>query len=370
MDTRPQPRLRRWQIAVLALLGLVALWGIVGGLLLPVLARKLLAEKLGERLGRTVVVDKVSVNPYTLDATLAGVRILEADRATAFVSFDTLDVEGSAASFYRFAPVVDRLTLNGLKVRLVRDGENHYNLSDILARLAATAKTEAAARKRDDPQEPARFSVSNIRLVNAAIEFDDRPVGRKHQVSEIHFSVPFVSNLPRHLKEYVQPSFAAKVNGAPLLVTGETQPFGDTLQTNFTLDVSALDVRRYLEYVPVQMPVKVESGTLAAHLTVRFTQAPGKDPAVGLAGTAGLRDVAVANDAGRLAQFARLEVDLASFDPFAGKARVSAVRLENVAALGEDLRIARAQAGDIEVDLKAKVARIATVTTSEGLANF
>ncbi len=342
----------------------------VGGLLLPVIAKKLLAEKLGDRLGRLVVIDDVSVNPYTLDATLKGVRILEADRTTSFVSFDTLDVEASAATFYRFAPVVDRLTLAGLKVNLVRDGENHYNLSDIVARLAEAAKAEAAAKKGDEPREPARFSVSNIRLVNAALAFDDRPVGRKHQVSEIHFSVPFVSTLPRHLKEYVQPSFTAKVNGAPLLVTGETQPFGDTLQTHFTLDVSALDVRRYLEYVPVAIPVKVESGTLDAHVTVRFLQAPGKDPAVALAGTAGLRDVAVANSAGRLAQFSRLEVDLASFDLAAGKARVSAVRLENLAALGETLRVARAQAGDIEVDLKGKVARIATVTTSQGLANL
>ena len=363
---------RRWRNAALGLLGLVALWGIVGGLLLPALAKKMLAEKGGEALGRVVQVDDVSVNPYTLDATLKGVRVLEADGKTTFVSFSQLDVEASGASFYRFAPVIDRLTLAGLKVNLVRDGENHYNLSDILTRLQAEAKKQEAARKQKggEPEEPARFSVSNIRLVNAAVDFDDRPVGRKHQVSDVHFSVPFVSNLPRHLKEYVEPSFAAKVNGAPILVTGETLPFGDTLQTRFILDVSALDVRRYIEYVPVPLPVKVESGTLDAHITVSFTQAPRKDPLVVVAGTAGLRDVAVANAGGRLAAFSRLEADLASFDPMAGLAKVSAVRLENATGMEEQVRIAGAQASDIAVDLKKKTARIASVTTSGGSASL
>ena len=367
MQTPTTSRSRRWRNAALGVLGLVALWGIVGGLLLPALAKKMLAEKGGERLGRVVVVDDVSVNPYTLDATLKGVRVMEADGKTPFAAFEQLDVEASAASFYRFAPVIDRLTLAGLKVRLVRDGENHYNLSDILARLQAEAKKQQAARAQAGakPEEPARFSVSNIRLVNAAVDFDDRPVGRKHRVSDIHVSVPFISNLPRHLKEYVQPSFAANVNGAPLLVTGETLPFGDTLATHFTLDVSALDVRRYLEYVPAPLPVKIESGTLDAHVTVKFTQAAGKSPAVEVAGNAGLRDLAVAHAEGPLARVARLDVDLGSLDPIAGKAHVRSVRVQDAAAL-DQLRVPLLEVAGVDVDLKKHVAHVSAVTTSGG----
>ena len=369
MEARtPQPR-RRWRALAIGSLVIVALWGVVGGLLLPPLAKKLLAEKLGEKLGRVVQVERVSVNPYTLDATLQDFRVMERDGKTPFAAFDSLDVEASGASFYRLAPVIDRLTLNGLKVSLARDGDNRYNVTDILERLQKAAKEEAAKKPRDAKEEPARFSVSNIRIVNAAVDFDDRPVGRRHQVSDIHLSVPFVSNLPRHLKEYVEPSFAAKVNGAPVLVTGETLPFGDTLRTHFTLDVRALDVRRYLAYVPVPVPFKVDSGTLDAHAEVRFTQAPGRDPSVEVAGTAALTDVALVQDAGRLAQLKRLEVDLASFTPFGGKAKVNVVRLEG-AGVGEDVRVARLEARDIDVDLRAQVAKVATVATEGGEANL
>ena len=370
METRPQPRFRRLRIAALVMVGLVVLWGVVGGLILPPLARHLIAKNATERLGRDVVVDRVSVNPYTLEATVEGMRVLEPDRKTDFVSFERLDVNGSASSFYRFAPVVDRVTLTGLKVNLVRDAENHYNLTDILERLQAAAKAKAASEKGKAPGEPARFALSNIRLVNAAIDFDDRPVARKHRVSDIHFSVPFVSNLPRHLKEYVEPSFAANVNGSPVLLTGETLPFENTLSTHFTFDASAVDVRRYLAYLPTRLPVRVESGTLDAHITVKLTQAAGKDPSIEVAGTAGLRDVALAHADGRLAQVAALEVDLASLDPMALKARVRSVRLRDVAAMEDLARVPLLEVGDMDLDMRQKTIHVASLTTRDGAVSL
>src|SRR6185436_16190520 len=141
----------------LVFLGVVFIvYGVLFGLVAPPIAKRVLASKLGETLGRVVEIDGISINPYTLSAQAEGVRILEADRKTSFVSFDRLDVNGSITSLTRMAPVVDDMTLDGLKVRLVRDGESHYNASDILARLAAKPKEKA--------EDPARFSVSNIRI--------------------------------------------------------------------------------------------------------------------------------------------------------------------------------------------------------------
>src|SRR6185295_6392808 len=134
-----------------------------------------IADKLGERLGRVVALDELTFNPFTLAATARGFRILEADGKTTFVSFDTLDVDASASSIYRLAPVADGVTLSGLKVNLVRDTETHYNLSYILERLAARPATP-----EKDSAKQAGFSVSNVQIVDSAIEFDDRPQGRKH----------------------------------------------------------------------------------------------------------------------------------------------------------------------------------------------
>jgi len=372
MEPRAPSRRRAWRGAILAVLALAALWGVAGGLVLPVVAKRLIAKEGGARLGRPVSVERVSVNPYTLEATVEGFRVLEANGKAPVVTFDRLDLEGSAASLYRLAPVVNRLTVSGLQAHLVRDAENHYNVTDILERLAAASKARAqqARSQAAEPEEPARFSVSNVRLVNASIDFDDRPLGRRHQVSEIHLSIPFISNLPVHLKEYVQPSLAAKVNGAPLLVTGETLPFEDTLRTHFTLDLNALEVPRYLAYLPTSIPVRVDSGVLDAHVTVSFTQGAGKQPSIEAAGMAALRDVAVSGPAGELLRGARLEARLGSFDPIAGKARVDQVRLENAKGLGGDLRVAEALANGIDLDLRKRSARVAEVSTRDGAVSL
>src|SRR5438128_9240558 len=100
---------RRWPAALFAALVLVALWGVVGGLVLPAIAKRLIAQRAGEELGRTVTVERVSVNPYTLAATVEGLKVLEPDRATPFVAFDRLDVDGSWTTLYRLAPIVDRV---------------------------------------------------------------------------------------------------------------------------------------------------------------------------------------------------------------------------------------------------------------------
>ena len=373
MEHTPRRRRSAWRGVLIGALALVALWGLLGGLVLPYVAKKLVAEKGSEQLGRPVSVEKISFNPYTLDATLEGFRILEADQKTPFATFDRLDVEGSATSFYRLAPVIDRVTLTGLDVRLIRDAENHYNVTDIVERFRVAAKASAEkaraeqARTQEDPDDsPARFSVSNIRLVGARVDFDDRPVGRKHEIADIHVSVPFVSTLPRHLKEYVEPSIAANINGAPLLVTGETLPFGETLQTRFTLNLSALDIRRYLPYVPTPLPVTVDSGTLDANLVVGFSQGAKRAPSIEATGTAALRDVALSRDNGKLLRFTRLETRLDALDPVAGRARVGSVILEGVSGLDDDVKIARAEASGIEADLKTRSVRVASVTTSDG----
>ena len=118
----------------LAVLGLVAAYGVVGAFVAPPLAKRALLSKLQERLGRPVQLDALHANPYTLQVRATGFRILEPDAKAAFASFDTLDVDGSSASFLRMAPVIEAARLVGLRVHAVRRDESHYNFDDIVSR--------------------------------------------------------------------------------------------------------------------------------------------------------------------------------------------------------------------------------------------
>ncbi|HEX7606934.1 MAG TPA: DUF748 domain-containing protein, partial [Usitatibacter sp.] len=355
--TRPAPaqRTRRLRKAILAIAIVVGLYAVIGGLVAPPLVKRVIAGKAHEKLGRIVAIDDLTFNPFTLAATAKGFRMMEADGKTPFATFDRLDVDGSITSVYRLAPVADQLTLAGLKVNLVRDSATHYNVSDILAKLAAS------------PPSKAEFSVSNIRLTGARIDFDDRPKGAKNEVSEIDIAIPFISNLPSHLKEFVQPSLAAKVNGTALRLKGETLPFENSLRTHIALDLDSLDVQRYVEYSPAPLPVKIDAGKLDAKLSVRFTQAAGKDPSVELVGTLALRDLKVsAPDEGGTAQVGRIDVDIASLDPIAGRVKVNTVKVTDAATARGPWRLASIEAKDILVDASRRLIDVTSVASTDG----
>ena len=347
----------------LAVAGAIAAYGVVGAFIAPPIVKKIVADKLGERLGRAVRIADVAINPYTLQVRLRGFRILEPGGQTVFASFDALDLDGSAASFYHLAPVVDAVRLDGLRIHAIRDSASHYNFSDILERLKSAARN---GEKGQGKEQPARFSVGNIRIANAAVDFDDRPNGVSQRVSEIQVAIPFISNLPTHLKDPVQPSFSANVNGTPVTLTGEALPFENTIRTHFDLDIRALDVPRYLAYLPSDFPVKVDSGKLDARLSLRFNQAPGREPTVDVAGTAALDGVSVSNGDGPFGRLAHLDTDISSFDPLGGVLKIASVRLADVSTLGDAWKIHAAEARDIAADLRKHAVRVASLSTEGG----
>src|SRR5260221_9235895 len=123
MDTSPattrlassDTRAGKLRSALVFLGAVFILYGLLGAVVLPPVARKVIASQLGEKLGRVVQIDRVSVNPYTLETVVHGARILEADRKTTFIAFDRLHVNATLTPLMPFAPLGDEMTLDGLK---------------------------------------------------------------------------------------------------------------------------------------------------------------------------------------------------------------------------------------------------------------
>ena len=113
---------RRWRRVAIAVVVLVALFGIVGAWVLPPYVRHVAVDTLSAKLGRTVAIDAVTINPYTLKATVSGMRIFERDGKTVFAEFENLLVDASASTLFRLAPVLDAISLTRLRVNAVPSG--------------------------------------------------------------------------------------------------------------------------------------------------------------------------------------------------------------------------------------------------------
>ena len=356
-----RPALRRTGHAILAIAAAFALYAVGVGLVAPHFVQMAVVDRLHEALGRPVTLERVTLDPFTWHGSLHGLRILEPDGRTPFLSLASLEFAASPRSLQHRAPVLDALAISGIEARLVRMADGHYNVDDIVRHLRSRAESKASGSH----EEPMRFSFQHVQLSQAAIDFDDQPRGRKHRISDITLAVPSISNLPVHVKDRVEPVFSANVNGAQVSLHGATQPFDDSLRSDFDIDVHTVDLPAYVAYIPGDLGVKIDRGKLDAKLSVRFAQGP-KEPAVDVSGTASFRDVALSTREGALAAFDALDTQVASAHPLRGTVKIAWAKLTGARAMRDEWRVASARVDDVSADLGRREVRVGALATEGG----
>ncbi|MGE5160028.1 MAG: DUF748 domain-containing protein [Betaproteobacteria bacterium] len=260
----------RWRRIGAVVAILFVAFGVVGVFAIPAGVRWGLETVASRELGRTVRLDDVSANPYTLRVTLKGLTVEgQPGETTPLLTLREASINASTASLLRLAPVLEAVAVDGLAVNVVRLDPQRFNFSDIVDRLQAKPKSD----------EPARFSLNNIEVRDSAVAFDDRVTGGRLAVTDIRIGIPFLSNLPVHVETTVEPALAGRIDGAPFDLKGETRPFHESLESSIAIKLDGLDIPRYLEFLPVELDFTVPAGKLSTDLRVTFREAvaPARD---------------------------------------------------------------------------------------------
>jgi uncharacterized protein involved in outer membrane biogenesis len=326
------PRVRRigWWI-----LGIVVAIGIIGFLIVPPIAKPYLAEALSKQLKREVTIESLRVNPFALSATVRGFVMKDRPGPEPALTFDELYVNLSLGSIFRRAPVVEAVRLVKPHLRIVRNDDRTYNFQDLI--------DEAAAKPKEPDAPPPRFAVFNIELVDGRVDFDDRPVKHQHALSDIQLGLPFVSSLPVHHDVNVEPKFTAKLDDTPLELLAKSKPFKESQDSSVNLEIEGLDLLRYLDYSPVEIPVKIRSAKLDTDLDVTFAQPKGAAPTIVIAGAAALREIDLTQPNGEpILKLARLATELRVVEPLANRFDVERVVIES-----PEVRIHRLKGGEV-----------------------
>lgn len=282
-------RARKTRVIGIIVLAVFIIYSIIGFFVLPYYIKKIGMEKLSDLSGRRVIIDSVSMNPYTLSVAINGFEIRENDGQTPFVSFNKLFANMEVISLLKGGPVIREIKLEKPHVHLVRTDENSYNFSDMVDRFQA----KPPAGVQEKPGKPLVFSFSNIQLLDGDINFDDRPAATKHEITQINLSIPFISNLPTYVDSFVQPSLSASINGKPLNIKGVSKVFADSHETSLDIDLKDIDISYYLAYTPTTLNVKVPSGRLDVLMKATYRQYTNRAPMLVLTGESRIRDLKI-----------------------------------------------------------------------------
>jgi hypothetical protein len=162
--------LPRWgRRLIAAAVALLALYAILGFLVLPALVKAKLPPRVAQALGREVTLRKVRTNPFALSITLEGFQILDKDREP-FLAWDRLYVNLGASTLFGGAISLDDVELVRPYGRVVVEKGGRLNFSDILERLGK-AEPEAKPKAEEKPRE---IAIDHLAIHGARVQLLDR----------------------------------------------------------------------------------------------------------------------------------------------------------------------------------------------------
>jgi len=164
---------KRLRISLGVFVILIVFFGLLGYFWLPGYAKDKLETELSEIVHRPVSIRSIDIQPFTLELIVRGFQVGEkvasegSDKA--LFSVGELYVNLSTASIVHRAPVVSSITIREPKFYLVREGENRFNITDLIEEFLE--KPEEDSKTKNDSKTT--FSVSNIVIEGGYFKFVD-----------------------------------------------------------------------------------------------------------------------------------------------------------------------------------------------------
>jgi uncharacterized protein DUF748 len=308
---------KRLRISLGVLVIFIVLFGLLGYFWLPGYAKTKLETELSEIIHRPVSIKSIDIQPFSLELIIRGFQIgkkVESEGTdNVLFSVGELYANVSTASIARLAPVVSSITIKEPMLYLVREGENRFNITDLVEEFSE--KGEDDSDNKDDSK--AMFSISNIVIKSGHFEFVDHFKNSHQKISEINLGIPFISNFENHLKVWVEPYFNAKVNGSPFVLSGKVRPFSGKREATFDLKLNNKDLMQIDEYFPLPTGLSLQSGYFDSDLQLIYTQEADQTTKMVLSGNTTLRKFELANrimEAPYDVEFDQLDVMLSEID--------------------------------------------------------
>ena len=318
----------------MTLAALVAVYALLGFLVLPLLAKPRIEAALTEELGRQSTIGRLEFNPFTLRGRVTDFALADREPGRFLARFAALDLDVSSASLRYRAPVFDAVRLSQPRIELTRNTDGTYNVDDLIA------KTDA------QPEGPSPlFSLNNIEIDDGEVVLDDRPHQRRLAASALDIGIPFLSSLPHDAEIRVTPKFEGAFDGTPFaLQANSTSPFEDAKEATLEWNVDALPLAKYAEYMALPGGIRLGNGALTTHLRLTFVTENNIARTLTLAGTARVDKPAFARrDGSALVAAKSVDVTLAKLDWLA-----RSLALERVAIDAPEADLRREADGALE----------------------
>lgn len=357
MKRASRARIRRW-----VTFGIIAfiVYTVVGFFVIPPIARSQLEKRLSAQLGRRVTVEKVRLNPFVSSVTLEKFAILEQDNAAPFLGWRRLYVNADPLSSWK-EWVVSEIMLEDFASRVVVNPDRSLNVSDILAKLAATEK------KPEPPAQPSKAAravrIGSVQVTQARVDFADG--SRSKPFATTLGPLTFVLTEFRTVREAGAPYRFEAVTEA-----GERLAWSGTLQaeppaSSGELALENIILAKYAPYYADQIQADLVEGKLSVRGRYEVSLADGKQTALLRDGSIQLSGIKILE---RATQESAVELPSLQISGVQADATTQKLTVDSVAIAGGQVRGRREKDGSINLLRMLQPPATAAGSTTPGAA--
>ncbi|MNG87884.1 AsmA family protein [compost metagenome] len=312
-----------------ALLALVALYSLIGFLILPGVALRIANQQLAQYATAPAHLQRIELNPFSLELTLWGLQIGETGKEQ--VGFERLYANLSLDSLWSGALHLDAVELDKPRSEVLFAKDGTLNLTQLFKLPPSEAKPDAP------PSDPFPLRIASIKLSEGYLHFQDQRPSEPIEFlyDNMNLELKHLSTLPDDNADMTL--VANGPNGGRIDWNGTLSltPFA----SKGTLKITDGKMKLFWPYVRDAVPLVLEDGVVS--LDTHYTLNLAKQTELRLDNTSvRIAPFAIkAPDGRQLARLAKLEVSETSIDLAKQLVTVGKIRsdkLETWAALEKD----------------------------------
>jgi len=190
------PRYQRLSCYALAV---YLMYALLLGLLTPYLTKSIAPEKVSALLGRPVLLQDVSINPFTLKFEVKGFEIQTLEQQD-FVGIGRLTLQLNLwKSLFNGSINIETIEVDQAFANIEKIDDSRFNFSDIPEHIAAQATPEETsqpvAEQASEENKLPHIQIANIGISNTAFNFKDHPTGAELDYPAINIGLTKFNSL-------------------------------------------------------------------------------------------------------------------------------------------------------------------------------
>lgn len=168
-----------------------------------------------ERTGRTLQLKGPLEMAFwpSLGAKVSGVTLSERAAGTEFLSLAAAHASVALLPLLRGEVIVDRVRVEGLKARIVKDKEGRFNFQDLMEPKPGGKPAAKGEEKQPAGGAPVSFDIAGVDIENASIAYQDQASGQDIALSNLNLKTGRISE---NAEGKIDFSTALKRNTPPL----------------------------------------------------------------------------------------------------------------------------------------------------------